>query len=110
MYLIFISLFQLSVVGLPVEREENHYEDMSTPARPQSRRAGRFAMEPVVLTFAEELSSTLRRRGLTPAVDDAIPGPLVNLLVSFGNGKNTFSFCSTSSKLNTVPILSRYWY
>ena len=91
MFIIIISLFQLSVVGLPMEREEEAvYEDMGdTPRRPSSRRAGRFTLEPARLTFAEELSSTLRRRGLTPAVDD-MPDPLVNLLVSFCKGKIRF--------------------
>jgi len=92
MYVI-ISLFQLSVVRLPAEREEEaatYVEMGDTPRRPSSLRAGRFRLEPAVLTFSEELSSTLRRRGMTPAVDDAVPDPLVNLLVSLCKGKNTF--------------------
>ena len=93
MYVIIISLFQLSVVGLPVEREEEEavYEDMGeTPRRPLTRRAGRFSLEPVQLSFADELADTLRRRGRTPAIPDAAPDPLVNLLVSFCNGKILF--------------------
>ena len=91
MYVIIISLFQLSVVGLPVEREEEEtvYEDMGeTP-----RRAGRFSLEPVQLTFAEELSDTLRRRGRTPAIPDspAVISPLVNLLVNIFKAKSFFA-------------------
>ena len=45
MFIIIISLFQLSVVGLPVEKgEEATYKEMgATPHRPSSRRAGRFS-------------------------------------------------------------------
>ena len=83
MYVIIISLFQLRVVGLPVEREEEEtvYEDMGeTP-----RRAGRFSLVPTQLTFADELAATLRRRGKSPAIPDttAVISPLVNLLVNF---------------------------
>jgi len=88
MYVI-ISWFQLSVVGLPAEREENLYEDMETPHRPRTRREGRFSLEPVQLTFQEELAATLRRRGQSPAIG-AMPDPLVNLLVSFCKGKILF--------------------
>ena len=84
-------MFQLSVVGLPVEGvEEPTYEEMGeTPHRPLSRRAGRFSLEPAKLTFQEELSATLRRRGQSPAIPDApaVSSPLVNLLVSYCNGK-----------------------
>ena len=105
MYVIIISLFQLSVVGLPVE-EEGTYEDMGdTPARPLSHRAGRFSLEPAKLSFQDELASTLRRRGLSPAISDIAPDPLVNLLVSFCKSKIPFSLCSTFSKLNTVPYI-----
>ena len=92
MFIIIISLFQLSVVGLP-ERRENAYEEMDTPHRPLSRRAGRFSLEPVQLTFAEELNDTLRRRGRTPAIPDspAVISPLVNLLVSIFKAKSFFA-------------------
>ena len=94
MFIIIISLFQLSVVGLPVEGvEEPTYEEMGeTPHRPSSRRAGRFSLEPARLTFAEELSDTLRRRGRTPAIPDspAVISPLVNRLVSFCTSKILF--------------------
>ena len=92
MFIIIISLFQLSVVGLP-ERRENVYEEMETPHRPLSRRAGRFSLEPVQLTFAEELNDTLRRRGRTPAIPDspAVISPLVNLLVSIFKAKSLFA-------------------
>ena len=74
-------MFQLSVVGLPVE---NTYEEMGdTP-----RRAGRFSLVLTQLTFADELADTLRRRGKSPAINAAaVPDPLVNLLVSYCNGK-----------------------
>jgi len=90
MYVIIISLFQLSVVGLPeLGREENVYEEMGeTP-----RRHGRFSLVPSTLTFAEELATTLRRRGMSPAIPDtpsAAAHPLVNLLVSFCKGKIHF--------------------
>ena len=96
MYIIIISLFQLSVVGLPVGRE-NTYEEMGeTP-----RRAGRFSLVPSTLTFAEELATTLRRRGMSPAIPDtpsAAAHPLVNLLVSFCKGK--VHFCSALPLVN----------
>ena len=95
MYVIIISLFQLSVVGLPAEKgEEAAYEEMgATPHRPSSRRAGRFTLEPARLTFAEELSDTLRRRGRTPAIPDspAVISPLVNLLVNIFKAKSFFA-------------------
>ena len=95
MFIIIISLFQLSVVGLPEEKgEEAAYEEMgATPHRPSSRRAGRFSLEPVQLTFAEELNDTLRRRGRTPAIPDAsaVISPLVNLLVSIFKAKSFFA-------------------
>ena len=82
-------MFQLSVVGLPVEGvEEPTYEEMGeTPRRPPSRRAGRFSLEPAKLSFQDELASTLRRRGLSPPISDVAPDPLVNLLVSFCKSK-----------------------
>ena len=87
-------MFQLSVVGLPVEGvEDATYVDMETPRRPSSLRAGRFTLEPARLTFAEELSDTLRRRGRTPAIPDApaVISPLVNLLVSIFKAKSLFA-------------------
>jgi len=94
MYVIIISLFQLSVVGLPAEKGEEAatYVEMETPRRPSSLRAGRFRLEPVQLSFQDELASTLRRRGMAPAISDAAPNPLVNLLVSFCKSK--ISICS----------------
>jgi hypothetical protein len=94
MYLIIISLFQLSVVGLPVEGEEATYEEMATPVRPNIRPS-RFRLSAVLptVTLADELREKLKERGLSPAIPDLPPNPtspLVNLLVSFCKGKILF--------------------
>ena len=114
MFIIIISLFQLSVVGLPVEGvEEPTYEEMGeTPHRPSSRRAGRFNLEPAKLSFADELEDTLRRRGRTPAIPDspAVISPLVNLLVSFCTSKILFQSALPLVNSLRYSILSRFWY